>query len=110
MAEANWTEKGATLSDKSARKEFGLLQETIIEAAKSGKLQYRVNSVHGNPYLRLLRSEVESLVKELQGEAHFEKQKLQNELSDVKKEIRQLKSRIKRLEGRQSVLEGMLSK
>jgi uncharacterized protein (DUF3084 family) len=69
----------------------------IIEAVKSGKLQYRVNSVHGNPYLRLLRSEVESLVKELHGQAHFEKQKIRNELLDVKKEIKQLKTVLKNL-------------
>jgi hypothetical protein len=37
--------KGATLSDKSARKEFGLTQEEIIGAIKDGKLQYRINSV-----------------------------------------------------------------
>jgi hypothetical protein len=28
---AAWIKKGATLSDKSARKEFGLTQEEIIE-------------------------------------------------------------------------------
>ncbi len=109
MTEVNWNKKGATLSDKSARKEFGLSQETIIEAAKSGKLQYRVNYAHGNQYLRLLRAEVEILAKELLGHANFEKQKIQNELSDVEKEIKQLKRRIKKLEERRSVLKGLLS-
>lgn len=108
MAESRWNEKGATLSDKSACKEFGLSQETIIEAAKSGKLQYRVNSAHGNPYLRLLRPEVESLVKELHGKEHFKKQKIQNEISDVEKEIKQLRNQIKKLEKRRSVLSEML--
>ena len=59
-----WSEKGATLSDKSARKEFGLTQEEIIEAIRDGKLQYRNANIYGNPYFRLLRSEVETLVSE----------------------------------------------
>ena len=59
-----WSKKGATLSDKSARKEYGLTQEDIIEAIKAGKLQYRHNNVFGNPYLKLIRSEVEAVVDE----------------------------------------------
>ena len=35
-----WTKKGGTLSDKSARKEFGITQEEIIDAIRGGKLQY----------------------------------------------------------------------
>ena len=47
LGEANsiWSEKGATLSDKSARKEFGLTQEEIVEAIRGGKLQYRENNM-----------------------------------------------------------------
>ena len=66
-SDSAWTKKGSTLSDKSARKEFGLTQEEIIEAIKAGKLQYRQNNVFGNPYLRLIRSEVESLVNDKYG-------------------------------------------
>lgn len=54
-----WQRQGATLSDKSARKEYGLTQNEIIEAIRDGRLQYRENSIHGNPFLRLLRHEVE---------------------------------------------------
>jgi hypothetical protein len=49
MTDSVWLKKGGTLSDKSARKEFGLSQDEIIEAIKSGKLQYRKNYMHGNP-------------------------------------------------------------
>jgi hypothetical protein len=66
-ADSMWSQKGATLSDKSARKEFGLTQEEIIQAIKDGKLQYRLNSIFGNPFLRLVRSEVEALVDEKYG-------------------------------------------
>ncbi|NOR25892.1 MAG: hypothetical protein GQ542_16195 [Desulforhopalus sp.] len=98
MSSSDWTKKGATLSDKSARKEFGLTQNQIIDAIKSGKLQYRQNHIHGNPYLRLLRNEVESLAKELFGNDYFEDQKLQNKLSQINSEINRLKRKIKVLE------------
>jgi hypothetical protein len=34
-----WVRKGATLSDKTARSEFGLTQDEIIAAIRAGKLQ-----------------------------------------------------------------------
>ena len=39
--DAMWSQKGATMSDKSARQEFGLTQEEIIAAIRTGKLQFR---------------------------------------------------------------------
>src|SRR2546430_5767439 len=64
---AVWVQKGATLSDKTAQKEFGLREEDIIQAIKAGKLQYRHNTLYGNPCLKLLREEVECLVNEKYG-------------------------------------------
>ena len=58
VSESQWIEKGATLSHKNALKEFGLTENEIMEAIKAGKLQYRQNYAHGNPYFRLLRVEV----------------------------------------------------
>ena len=60
-----WQRKGATLSDKTARKEYGLSQDEIVEAIRDGQLQYRENSIHGNPFLRLLRHEVEALIEKI---------------------------------------------
>ena len=60
-----WSRKGATLSDKTARKEFGLTQDEIVAAIDAGQLQYRVGVIHGNPWLRLLRREVEDLMDNL---------------------------------------------
>jgi hypothetical protein len=53
-----WVRKGATLSDKTARAEFGLTQDEIVAAIRAGKLQYRPADIYGNPWLRLLRCEV----------------------------------------------------
>jgi septal ring factor EnvC (AmiA/AmiB activator) len=102
--EPNWSQKGATLSDKSAQKEFGLTQQEIIAAIRAGKLQYREGSIHGNPWLRLLRHEVEALVKEKDGQDHLHKKKLQKELADLDKEARKIKTRLKAIERRRAEL------
>ena len=39
--DSRWSQKGATMSDKSARQEFGLTQQEIIAAIRAGKLQFR---------------------------------------------------------------------
>jgi hypothetical protein len=100
-----WTQKGATLSDKSARQEFGLTQQEIIAAIRAGKLQFRESNMHGNPWFRLLRHEVEALVTENSGRDHLHKKKLQKELADIQKETRKLKTQLATLERRRAVLE-----
>lgn len=101
---SNWSQKGAALSDKSAREEFGLTQQEIIAAIRAGKLQYRENHIHGNPYLRLLRHEVEALVRDKSGQDELRKKKLQKELADINKEARKLKTRLKAIERRRAEL------
>ena len=58
-----WQCTGATLSDKTARQEFGLTQDEIYDAIDAGTLHYRQAATHGNPWLRLLRREVEALAR-----------------------------------------------
>ena len=105
-----WKQKGATLSDKSARKEFGLTQEEIFAAMRAGKLQFQQNNMHGNPWFRLLRHEVEALVKEESGEDGLHRKKLQKELADLNKEARKLTTRLKAIERRRAVLMKELDK
>ena len=102
--DSGWTRKGATLSDKTARKEFDLTQQEIVEAIREGKLQFRENHIHGNPYLRLLRHEVEALVIDKSGQDHLHKKKLQKELANINKEARKLKTRLKAIERRRAEL------
>jgi hypothetical protein len=99
-----WSQKGATLSDKSARKEFGLTQAEIIQAIKAGKLQYRQNAVFGNPFLRLLRREVEALVDDKYGHKYLKQQQLKTELGHINKELRRLKAQIISLEHRKAAV------
>jgi hypothetical protein len=103
-----WRQKGATLSDKSARQEFGLTRQEIYEAMRAGKLQYREASMHGNPWYRLLRHEVEALVKEKSGKAGLKNKKLQKELADLDKEARKIKNRLKAIERRRAELKAEL--
>jgi hypothetical protein len=99
-----WTLKGATLSDKTAQKEFGLTFEEIVEGIRAGKLQYRKNSIYGSPFLRLIRQEVEALVNEKYGRDYLKKKQQKKELAEINKTLRQLKSQTLSLEERKAEL------
>ena len=71
---AEWQRAGGTLSDKTVRKGFGLTQAEIVHAIRAGKLQCRRTAIYGNPCLRLLRREVEALVRTERGAAYLAKQ------------------------------------
>ena len=103
---SEWQLKGATLSDKTACKEFGLTYDEIIQAIRTGGLHYRKTSIYGNPFLRLLRREVEALVKKKHGGNYLKDQKAKKELARINTELRQLKSRIAALEVLKSMLTG----
>ena len=99
-----WVRKGATLSDKSARAEFGLTQDEIVAAIRAGKLQYRPADIYGNPWLRLLRCEVEALVSDRHGEGYLRERQARTELKRVNRELKQLRGQLTALEERRSVL------
>src|SRR6266851_1279044 len=100
----DWQRKGATLSDKTARAEFGLTQDEIIAAIRAGKLQYRQAAMHGNPWLRLLRREVEDLVSARRGERYLREQQARTELKRVNRELKQLRAQLTALEERRAAL------
>jgi hypothetical protein len=101
---AEWQRAGATLSDKTAGKEFGLTQAEIVRAIREGKLQYRRTSIYGNPCLRLLRREVEALVKTGRGSAYLTKQQAKVELARIDSEMRRLRAKLGALEARKAKL------
>ena len=100
--ESEWQCKGATLSDKTARKEFGLTQDDIVHAIRAGRLQFREGSIYGNPFLRLLRREVEALVEYDHGDDHLRERKAKTELAHVNRELKRLKAEVAELERRKS--------
>ncbi len=102
--DSEWQRKGATLSDKTARREFGLTQNEIAQAIRAGKLQYRLNSIHGNPFLRLLRREVEALVRMKHGDNYLKDQQAKAELARINRDLKRLKAQMAALEERKSEL------
>jgi hypothetical protein len=101
---SEWQRKGATLSDKTARKEFGLTQDEIVQAIRAGKLQYQRNSIYGNPFLRLLRREVETLVEKRHGNRYLKEQQAKTELARINRELKRLEKQIAALQERKSKL------
>ena len=99
-----WGRKDATLSDKTARSEYGLTQEEIYAAIDAGKLQYRPAAMHGNPWLRLLRREVEALVAVRSGDRYLRERKARTELAQINRELKQLRVQLAALEERRAAL------
>jgi hypothetical protein len=106
--ESPWIMKGATLSNTSAEKEFGLTFDEIVAGIRAGKLQYRENSIYGSPFLRLIRREVEALVSEKYGKDYLNKKKWKKELSEINKTLKELKSQALSLETRKAELVKLL--
>ena len=89
---------------------MGLTQEEIIEGIEDGKLQYRINNVFGNLYLRPVRSEVEAFVDEKYGSNYLKKKKIETELAQTNKELKRLKTQVASLEQRKAELQDSLDK
>lgn len=110
MAEyGEWNRKGATLSDVTAKKEYGVDREFIVNGIRAGKLEYREGVIWGNPYLRLLRSQLEKYIAEEFGQDSLSKEKNKTELRKIKKEITKVKKRLKELEARRIQLEEQMT-
>ncbi len=109
MAEyGEWNRKGAVLSDVTAQKEYGISRDLIVEGIQTGKLEYREGAVWGNPYLRVLRSQLEPYIAEQLGPAYLASNKAKTELRAVSKEIADLRRKLTELEARKVELERAL--
>jgi hypothetical protein len=60
--------------------------------------------MHGNPWLRLLRREVEALVRERHGATYLKDRQAMTELARINRELKRLKGQIAELEERKSRL------
>jgi hypothetical protein len=106
MAEyGEWNRKGATLSDVTAQKEFGVSRDFIVKGIRAGKLEYREGVVWGNPYIKVLRRQLEFYIAEQHGADRLSREKNRTELRGVKKEMAVLKKRLGELETRKAELE-----
>ncbi|MGD0951115.1 MAG: hypothetical protein ABR985_01770 [Methanotrichaceae archaeon] len=106
MAEyGEWNRKGATLSDLAAKKEYGVDRHFIIKGINTGKLEYRQGAVWGNPYLKILRSQLEGYISSELGPDYLADVKNKLELRKIKKEISDIEIRLKALQIRKIELE-----
>jgi coenzyme F420-reducing hydrogenase delta subunit len=111
MAEyGEWNRKGATLSDVTAKKEYGVDRDFIVRGIRAGKLEYRQGVMWGNPYLRLLRSQLEKYIAEELGRDRLSVVKKQTELRKINKEIANLKKRLNELQSLKMELEKQVKK
>jgi len=111
MAEyGEWNRKGATLSDVTARKEYGVSQDFIVKGIRAGKLEYREGSIWGNPYLRILRSQLEKYIAQQFGSNHLTGSKAQTELRKINREIAGLRKKLAALQVRKTEMEKAISK
>ena len=111
MAEyGEWNRKGATLSDVTAQKEFGVSRDFIVQGIRAGKLEYREGSVWGSPYIKVLRSQLELYIAEQHGADRVSQGKSQTELRGIKKEMTTLKKRLRELQTRKTKLETAIRK
>ena len=110
LGDPAWQQKGGSLSHNTACKEYGLTEEEIFEALRAGKIQYRRGAMHGNPFLRLLREEVEALAEAKHGRDHLQNQKKTRELAAVRRDLKKLDKQIAVLKARESELVASLEK
>ncbi len=111
MAEyGEWNRKGGTLSDVTAETEYGVSRGFIVKGIQAGRLEYREGSIWGNPYLRVLRTQLEKYISDELGVDHLTRAKKASELRMIKKEMADLKKKLKLLEERKAALEEMMKK
>jgi hypothetical protein len=111
MAEyGEWTRKGSTLSDVTACKEYGVSHDFIVQGIQAGKLEYREGVMWGNPYFRILRSQLEQYITEQLGSQQLGDKKAQAELRKIEKEIRSLKKKMAALEAQKAKIETEIGK
>ena len=92
MAEyGEWNRKGATLSDVTAQREFGVSRDFIVKGIRAGKLEYREGVVWG--------------IAGRSGADRLSREKTRQSYAGVKKEIAALKKRLGELETRKAELE-----
>lgn len=107
MAEyGEWSRKGATLSHVTARKKYGVDLDFITAGINAGRLEYREGAIHGNPYIRVLRRQLETYIAEELGADHLRSWQETTELREINLESAQLRKRLEELEARRAQLEG----
>lgn len=103
-----WNRKGATLSNATALKDYGVDTAFIAKGISSGDLEYRDGAIHGNPYIRVLRVQLEAYIQKELGSDYLTSVKAKTELRAIKKEKKELEQRLAVLRAREATIEQLL--
>ncbi len=76
-----------------------------MKGIRAGKLEYREGSIWGNPYLRILRAQLERYIAEQCGSKHLAETKSQAELRKINTEIAILRRKLADLQARKTEME-----
>ncbi|MCP3679710.1 MAG: hypothetical protein GY782_05370 [Gammaproteobacteria bacterium] len=109
MSSSDWRTPGASLSDKNARLEYKITQEEIIAQMRSGRFKYQQNVMHGNPYYKLLRHEIEEYIFDTYGVHELQRRQYMKRLEAIEKALRKHKRQITILNKEKVVVEKQLS-
>jgi len=85
-------------------------RDFIVKGIRAGKLEYREGAIWGNPYLRVLRSQLEQYIVEELGADNLSSSKNRTALRKIKREMAELKKRLEELEARKTEIERMMRK
>src|SRR5258706_14628565 len=99
---SRWNRKGAVLSDVTAQKEYGVTRDFIVKGVQAGEIEFREGAVWGNPYLTVLRSQLERYIVAQLGSEYLVSKKSHNELHVIRKEIADIRKKLAGLEARKA--------
>ena len=80
-----------------------------MKGIQAGKLEYREGAIWGNPYLRVLRRQLEGYIADQFGSKQLTATKTQAELCKVNREVAGLKRKLGALQVRKAELEKAVS-
>ena len=105
MAEyGEWNRKGAVLSDVTARKEYAVTRDFIVNGIQAGKLGYREGR-YGQSLSQILRSQLEQYIAAQLESEHLLRKKAQTESRAINKEIAASREKLTALEARKAEIE-----
>lgn len=102
--------KGSNSQRGNSQGGYSVGRDFIVKGIETDRLEYRDGAIWGNPYLRILRSQLEKYITEELGEDYLVRVKAQTELHRIKKEISELKKKLNVLQNRKDDLEGSIRK
>jgi hypothetical protein len=85
-------------------------RDFIVKGIRAGKLEFRQGAIWANPYLRVLRSQLELYIADQRGSSYLAGTKTQTELRKIKKEIAELKKKLTALQIRKAEIEQAVGK